>query len=534
MHKTLFILFATFSVCFCHGQKPGAVVNILHYTYQIQVSDANDSVKSIAFITYRILKSTNSLSLDLVSANNVGKGMHVSSVLSDGQPVKYTHSGSKLNIEVAGNVNENKTVIVRYAGIPADGLIISKTKYGKRSFFADNWPDRARHWIASVDDPADKAAVEWKVIAPTHYQVIANGVLIEETNIDAQNKLTHWKEAIELPTKVMTVGIADFAVNHIDSTGNTDISSWVYPEDRDKGFHDFGLAKEIIPFFEKVIAPFPFRKLANVQSKTTFGGLENAGAIFYAEQLITGKRTAEPTIAHEIAHQWFGDMATETDFSHLWLSEGFATFMTMYYLEKKYGIDSVNNVLKGDRQEIIAFSAKKLRPVVDSSVQSFMELLNANSYQKGGWVLHMLRHELGDDTFWKGIKSYYKTYAGKNARTADLQKIMENVSGKNLGQFFYQWLFVAGQPKLDISYKYNAQKKLVTVNVTQRQSTLYKFPLKLMLHGKANTDEQKSAQLSISEKTTSLDIPVNFEPSVVGVDEETRLLYEGPSQAVKR
>ncbi|HTE26599.1 M1 family aminopeptidase, partial [Flavitalea sp.] len=318
------------------------------------------------------------------------------------------------------------------------------------------------------------------------------------------------------------------------STGAIDISSWVYPEDRDKGFYDFALAKEIIPFFEKQIAPFPFRKLANVQSKTTFGGLENAGAIFYAEQMITGERTGESTIVHEIAHQWFGDMATESDFSHLWLSEGFATYLTMYFMEKKYGVDSANSLLIGDRQEVKVFTATKLLPVVDSSVKSYMELLNPNSYQKASWVLHMLRQETGDEAFWKGIQLYYKTYAGKNAVTADFQKIMETVSGKNLNQFFYQWLYVAGQPKLDISYKYNPQKKLVTVTVVQQQPTLFVFPLELTAYGGSGTNTSRSIKLNVKDKTSSTDIPVNFEPIRIHVDEHTKLLYEGESVARKR
>jgi aminopeptidase N len=289
MKRYIPFLILTLSSHSIFAQKPGASIDVTQYSYQLTVNDTNDSIKCIASISYKLLKPISSITFDLASINNAGKGMKVLAVSANGQSISFAHNSNKLNIESAGQAGEIKTIKITYSGIPADGLIISKTKYGKRSFFADNWPDHARHWLVSVDDPADKAAVEFKVTAPTHYQVIANGVLVEETNIDAQNKLTHWKEAIDLPTKIMAVGIADFAVNHLDSTGVVDISSWVYPEDRDKGFYDFALAKEIIPFFEKLIAPFPFRKLANVQSKTTFGGLENAGAIFYAEQMITGQ-----------------------------------------------------------------------------------------------------------------------------------------------------------------------------------------------------------------------------------------------------
>jgi aminopeptidase N len=514
------------------SQKPGAKINVTHYTYRLLVSDENDQLSNSATVTLKMLEDASEVILNLASANQQGRGMKISSIKADGIAVPFRHEADKVFVAVAGHKGQEKSLEVGYAGIPADGLIISKTKYGKRSFFADNWPDRARQWLICVDDPADKAAVDFIITAPTHYQVVANGILIEETNLNAQQKLTHWKEAIDLPTKVMTVGIAEFAVNRIDSTGNTEISSWVYPEDREKGFYDFGLAKEIIPFFEKIIAPFPYRKLANVQSKTRFGGLENAGAIFYSELLVTGTRTAEPTIAHEIAHQWFGDMATETDFSHLWLSEGFATYMTMYFMEMKYGVDSANALLQKDRLAVVSFATEKPGPVVDS-VSGFMDLLNANSYQKGSWVLHMLRYRLGDQTFWKGIQQYYKMYAGKNARTADFQKIMEQVSGQNLRQFFYQWLYVAGQPELEVSWKYNAGKKRVTITVVQQQKMPFEFPVDVTIYGTNKAESTITKKIQVSEKTTSMEVPLNFTPVSVLIDENTKLLFEDASTANK-
>src|SRR6266700_2106852 len=179
----------------------------------------------------------------------------------------------------------------------------------------------------------------------------------------------------------MVIGAAGFAVQYSGTINGTPVYSWVYPENKEKGFYDYAQAVDILPFYIKHVGPYAYEKLANVQSKTIFGGMENAGAIFYSENTVTGTRVSESLLAHEIAHQWFGDMATETDWSHLWLSEGFATYMTILYFEKKYE-----------------------KPVVDSSVTNYMELLNANSYQKGGWILHMLRMEAGDSAFWKGIR----------------------------------------------------------------------------------------------------------------------------------
>jgi aminopeptidase N len=253
-----------------------------------------------------------------------------------------------------------------------------------------------------------------------------------------------------------------------------------------------------------------------------FGGMENASAIFYSDEAsITGERKSESLLAHEIAHQWFGDMATEADWSHLWLSEGFATCMTILYFEHKYGYDTVRQMLTKNRQQVIDFARKKLRPVVDSSITNYMELLNANSYQKGGWVLHMLRHQLGDSIFWKGIQTYYNRFAGKNAVTGDLCKVMEEVSGSNLKPFFHQWLFTAGHPKLDITWVYNAAKKAVDITVIQQQEPLYQFPLEVQLDGSVTKN------IDITNRETRVSIPYTRKPATVTFDPRVNLLFEG-------
>jgi aminopeptidase N len=251
-----------------------------------------------------------------------------------------------------------------------------------------------------------------------------------------------------------------------------------------------------------------------------FGGMENASAIFYSDETsITGTRKSESLLAHEIAHQWFGDMATEADWSHLWLSEGFATYMTILYFENKYGSDTAKYMLSQNRHTVIDFARKRLQPVVDSSVTNYMELLNANSYQKGGWVLHMLRRQLGDSLFWKGIRLYYSRFAGKNAITDDLRKAMEDASGSDLKQFFHQWLFVRGHPKLDIQWSYNNDKKEININVTQQQNELFQFPLEL-------SNGANIKQVFIKDKQTSIAIPATEKPAAIIADPNVNLLFE--------
>jgi len=511
----------------CFAQKPEASVDILHYSFSVKLSDSNDKIEGQTKIKFKVIKETNSITLNLIKEGRERKGMVVASVLEGKQPLSFLHNDHLLKVSFDKNlpIGTEKEIEVIYSGIPIDGLIIGYNKFKRRGFFADHWPDRARNWLPCVDHPADKATLDFFVTAPDHFQVIANGVQMEEISLGNGQKLTHYSETTPLPTKVMTMGAADFAVQLAGMVDCIPVYSWVYPENKDQGFFDYAVATDVLPFFIKNVGPYPYKKLANVQSKTRFGGLENAGAIFYSESSVSGTRKSEGTIVHEIAHQWFGDMATEKEWAHVWLSEGFATYMTILYMESNYGKDTATKMLLQSRAQTIAYSKQRSRPVVDSSVTIYMELLNPNSYQKAGWVLHMLRLQLGDSTFWKSVRTYYARYAGKNANTEDLQKVFEEISGTKLSQFFKQWFYTPGQPKLEVAQTYDAAKKLLTLTITQQQETVFEFPLQIQLNGGAE-DGVVTKSLPVKNKQTVLSIPMMEKPLKIIIDPNVRLLFE--------
>ena len=520
------LLFLFFLANIGYSQKPGADIDVLHYRFAVDLSDATDEIRGSATITFTVLKPTNSVRFDFVKQDNNKKGMLVSKVLEGQQPIGFSHDQHTLSINFGQKLEAGtqKKIEIEYSGIPKDGLIITNNKYKHRGFFADHWPDRAKNWLPCIDHPADKAMLDFVITAPEHFQVVANGVQVEETSLGNGMKLTQYTESTPLPTKVMVIGVADFAVQLSDVVNNIPVYAWVYPEDRAKGFHDYGQAAEILPFFINNVGPYGYKKLANVQSKTRFGGLENASAIFYFEGSVTGTRRSESLLAHEIAHQWFGNMATEKEWAHIWLSEGFATYMTVLYMEHAHGKDTARNMLIQDRQKTIAHARNSARPVVDSGVTSYMELLNTNSYQKGGWVLHMLRSQLGDSAFWRSIRTYYTRFAGKNASTEDLQKVFEEVSGNNLSAFFRQWLYTAGQPDLAVNWKYDAQKKIVAIEIQQQQNTLFQFPLEIQIAGGPN-DGLITKSLPVKDKQTVLNIPMTDKPARISIDPNIKLLH---------
>jgi aminopeptidase N len=503
-------------------------IDILHYKFEIELNDNNDTIYGKSLITFITNATRPSVTFDLSNINKERKGMIVTdaSFITHNLPsAEFKHSNEKLTITPAGSYKKGDTasIYIYYKGIPSDGLIISKNKYGERTFFADNWPNRAHNWIPCVDNIADKASFEFIVTAPSHYRVISNGILTEETNLSDNKKLTHWKEDIPLPTKVMVIGVADFAVKQFpDSPENIPVSAWVYRSDSTNGFIDYAPAPSILKFLSAYIGPYPYKKLANVESKTIFGGMENAGAIFYSENSVTGKNEDESLLAHEITHQWFGDMATEKSFAHLWLSEGFATYLTHIYIESKYGTDSLNKDMQKDRNEVIEFAKTWDKPVVDSA-SPYMQLLNNNSYQKGSWVLHMLRRQSGDSVFHQVICSYYDTYKGKNADTKDFKNIAEKISGKNLDIFFGQWLYKPGLPHLAVNWKYFDKEKKISVKIDQLQTELFQFPLDIAI---TNTTSGVK-KITISKRSETFTFPVKNRPLKILADPFTSLLFDG-------
>lgn len=421
-----------------------AWLDALEYRIRLTIPEAADEISAEATIDFAVSgEAPRELPLDFGA-------LTVDGVTVNGRAADFKQTGERLLVALAGNqTNAPLTVSVKYHGRPADGLFFKRNKFGDRTVFADNWPNRAHHWFPSVDHPYDKAKVEFDVTAPARYEVIANGRLLETTSLQNGSRLTRWREDVDIPVYCMVVGATEFSVLDAGGWGGSRLSYYLYPKDRDKGLHDYGRALRVAEFFERVVGPYPYEKLALVESSTRFGGMENSSSIFFDENSYDGSGKLEGTVAHEIAHQWFGDSVTESDWHHLWLSEGFATYFGALFFEHADGGARFRELMRDSRDRYMKDADAVSRPVIDPSVTDLFKLLNRNNYEKGAWVLHMLRHKMGDENFFRGISEYYRTKRDRNVLTEDFRSVMEKHAGVSLEPFFKQWLYRPGYPTFD-------------------------------------------------------------------------------------
>ena len=506
-------------------------IDILHYHFDLHLHEKSDEIQGTAYIKFKSLKQFKFCSFDLVNQTDNDEGMQVQSVLYQGNEINFIHENSQLTLEFPAQLNTGDTVeiVINYLGIPADGLIISKNKYGDRTFFGDNWPDRARNWLPTVDHPSDKATVTFSITAPSHYKVVANGAL--DTIIDLTNnyKKTVWTEKIPISTKVMVIGAADFVIGNDTIWNDIPVNAWVFKENKEKGLENYRYTTEALAYFSDLIGPYSYEKLAHVQSKTRYGGMENASCIFYSENSATSDRSQESLFAHEVAHQWFGNSVTEQNWHHVWLSEGFATYLTHLYTQHFYGNEAFNSGLQRDRERVIRFSHRYSAPIIDTTVTEYIGLLNANSYQKASWFLHMLRHKLGDDIFFKGLQNYYTDFRNSTALTSDFRKVMEDVSGENLKSFFDQWLRQAGHPVIHCDWESNTETGKISkqhFTIYQKNKHLFYFPIELEICYEDGTSECKTVYLNSTMTEQQFPVKVTSKIEAINLDPNTKLLFE--------
>jgi aminopeptidase N len=510
-----------------YPRQPG--VDAIHYVFRLTVTDESNEITGESTATLRaVAPGVTDVFLDLASPAQ-GKGMMVSAVTGSAGPLQYTHTADRLRVGLpaAPAPGQEFSITVRYRGVPADGLRLLDNIHGERTMFSESWPDRARQWLPTIDHPYDKATGEFIVTAPAHYQVVANGLLMEERDFAGGVRRTHWKQSVPIASWLYAVGIARFATHHYAVVRGVAQQAWVFPQDVDAGYKVFELTgRQAFEYFSDWIGPYSYEKLAHVEAAGISGGMESASAIMYGEKGVTGGRAP---VVHEVAHQWWGNAVTESDWDEVWLSEGFATYFAHLFTEQFSGRDAFVTEMKNDVPVILKTQGENPGArIVHRNLADMSKVLNLLVYKKGGWTLHMLRGIVGTETFWTGIREYYRRFRDRNATTADFRQVMEQASGQELSWFFDQWLNRPGLPSLSGHWRYDAAARQVDLELSQTQAEEpYRLPIDI---GITQADgEVRVERVDFSGRTGRFRLTADSEPASLALDPNTWVLMQvGP------
>ena len=454
------------------------VHDALNYTIRIAIPDSGNVITGETETTWRVtsalpLQVQLDTSLKVVRAAWAGRRR-----LLRGE---WRRQGGVIAFPHLRAVGDTVVTRLEYRGRVRDGLILGRNPYGDRTAFADNWPDRAHYWFPAQDHPSDKATVSFDVEVPRGWRTIASGALERVDTLRSGRTLWHYRLAQPVPVYNMVVGAGPLTVTHLsDRTCGTrcvPVTVWSYPQDSAYAVTGpFRRATDMLQYFSRLIGPFPYPGLAHVESSTIFGGAENASAIFYGDRLYRERRLTERVVAHETAHQWFGDAVTESDWHHLWLSEGFATYFAALWQGHASGDSALQHAMADAATAVFDVSDSAgtrpnpvtERPILDTAATSLMGLLNTNNYPRGAWVLHQLRGIIGDSAFFQGVRTYYARFRDGNALSADFAGVMSEAAGRDLSWYFRQALLQPGYPVLDVRWSYGAAGLALVIRQVQK------------------------------------------------------------------
>lgn len=421
----------------------------IHYTLDIIVNDVTSS--RLTAMTTIEAKATQ----DLISFNLDFIGFTITKITVNQQLAEYVRNGQELTITPSDTITENETftVIVEYNGSPSVFQSIAiPVQTGWVTFeggsFVLSEPDGAATFYPVNDHPLDKASFTFRVTVPKPFEVAANGVLAE--TVDNDESTTFLFEAREpMASYLATINIDEFNIETETSPSGIPIRNY-YATDLPKEVNKpFARQGEMLEYFGELFGPYPFELYGSLVLDTYFGAaLENQTLSIYGVDMIDFENVedTELVVAHEMAHQWFGDSVSVADWSDIWLNEGFADYSEGLWIEHTSGSDALDAWVKSQYADVVEYPQyypPPGNPPADN-------LFNGGVYVRGGLTLHALRLEVGDDTFFKILQTYVERYKGGNATTEDFLAVANEVSGKDLTNFLDGWLYSEKLPSIPL------------------------------------------------------------------------------------
>ena len=471
--------------------------------------------------------------------------LDISKVSVDNAPAEYEYDNSTLDVILPDSREGKHTIRVEYATSPRDGVYFTGPDVEHPEKEVQAWThcetEAARFWYPCFDHPSDKSSSELVLAVPHGFKVISNGKLL---SVEEAGKMTvyHWKE--ELPHSTYLTSFVTGAFGEITQEADGVKLHYYFPESRRADvLRYFGETPKMVEVFGELTGVrYPYEKYDQVTVQDfVVGGMENFNATTLSTNYFADAGSEEDfqtsyssphvnavdLVAHELAHQWFGDLVTCSDWAHAWLNEGFATYFQVLYVEKSRGVDQMRWDLNSRVEEYFEEDEVEYRrPIVEREYVWSTDLFDRHLYPKAGSMLHELRFLMGDVAFFKGINSYLKTFSYSNADTQDFLKSMVNSSGLPLEEFFEQSFFKPGHPEFESVYSWDDEKRTATLRVKQSQhlengSPIFKLPCEIVFYvgGKRLLFV---VTLDSAEQTLTFMLP--SKPSVVEFDPQRWLL----------
>jgi aminopeptidase N len=466
-------------------------------------------------------------------------GLTIQSVTVNKASAKFETTADKLIVPFASSAKagEKFEIAIRYEGKPTKGMyfILPDKDYPDRpkQIWTQGESEDTRYYLPTYDYPNDRLTTETILTVPATWFTVSNGKLISVSEAGKGLKTWTWRESVPSSTYLITVVAGEF--DEVKDSWRGMPVTYYAPKGRgDRLPVNYSRTPAMIDLFSKKLGvDYPWEKYAQVMvDDFVAGGMENSSATTNTSSSLNHPKIAaeivtneDGLISHELAHQWFGDLVTCKDWGNVWLNEGFATFMEFVWTETHYGKDQANL----ERWEAARqwFEQPNLynNPIVRHDFDGSGEF-DGNAYTKGGWVLYMLRRQLGEDAFYRGLKHYLEVNRGRNVVTADLARAIEESSHTNVDQFFNQWLYGAGAPKFDLSYSYDETKHHVALAVKQTQKVegrvgVFRVPVDVEI---TTASGSKLYPIIVSKAEQIFNLPSDSAPLLVLFDKGGHLL----------
>ncbi len=502
--------------------------DVRYYGIELEILTASKSIAGKVTIHASILKdATNALVLNLhnnMTVNSVG-----------GNAISSSHQDHLLTLQLdrVYHTGEEIVVTITYAGQPKKGTSYEPFHFEKANntwyISSDNEPYEARLWLPCNDHPGDKAdSTDMMITVPGDLYVVSNGLLKEVVDHPDGTKTFHWQEQYPIATYLMSLAISNYVFfddRYVTATGDSmSLQFYAYPANLTKAKKEFAITADAIRYFVPIFGEYPFlkEKYGMVEYSGHWGGMENQTITSIGSTAIRGDGSAEFLIAHELAHQWWGDWVTPTHFDHIWLNEGFATYAEVLYAGAKYGQDFADYYMNLIMESALPSQGPIFRYGSD-------EIITWIVYGKGAAVLHMLRQLIGDMAFFDALRAYGQTHAFGNASTEDFQSFCEASSGTDLDWFFHQWIYEPGHPTY--KYAWTSVKKnemeyelIGYIDQIQSEGPVFRMPLDIFITTSDGATIKET--MLVDDASETFRFTVQGQPTQLILDKDNRVLKE--------